>query len=61
MSPLGSLLGGLLVEQWGLRGSLLVTAAGWLLSPVLMALSPLARLGRELPVPRDTPPTAARP
>jgi MFS family permease len=51
MAPLGSLLGGALVEGWGLRTSLLVTAAGMLLSPVLMALSPLARLGRELPAP----------
>ncbi len=48
MTPLGSLLGGFLAQGWGLRTSLLVTAAGMLLSPVLMALSPLARLGREL-------------
>ncbi|WP_329535293.1 MFS transporter [Streptomyces sp. NBC_01450] len=48
-SPLGSLLGGFLAGEWGLRTSLLVTAAGMMLSPVLMALSPLARLGRELP------------
>jgi hypothetical protein len=26
-----------------------VTAAGMMLSPVVMALSPLARLGRDLP------------
>jgi MFS family permease len=31
-SPLGSLLGGFLAEAWGLRTSLLVTAAGMLLS-----------------------------
>ncbi|WP_338781466.1 MFS transporter [Streptomyces sp. DG1A-41] len=49
MAPLGSLLGGFLAGEWGLRTSLLVTAAGMMLSPVLMALSPLARLGRELP------------
>ncbi|MFI1397051.1 MFS transporter [Streptomyces sp. NPDC020681] len=49
LTPLGSLLGGFLAEEWGLRTSLLVTAAGMMLSPVLMALSPLARLGRELP------------
>jgi MFS family permease len=53
MTPLGSLLGGHLAEVWGLRTSLLVAAAGMMLSPVLMALSPLARLGRELPAPRD--------
>jgi predicted MFS family arabinose efflux permease len=49
MTPLGSLLGGLLGQCWGLRTALLVTAAGMLLSPALMALSPLARLGRTLP------------
>ena len=53
MTPLGSLLGGFLAEEWGLRTALLVMAAGMLLSPVLMALSPLARLGRELPAPRN--------
>jgi MFS family permease len=60
LTPLGSLLGGFLAQEWGLRTSLLVTAAGMMLSPVLMALSPLARLGRELPSPKDAPP-AARP
>ncbi|MEV6166525.1 MFS transporter [Streptomyces sp. NPDC052052] len=50
LTPLGFLLGGFLAEQWGLRTGLLVTAAGMMLSPVLMALSPLARLGRTLPV-----------
>ncbi|WP_190049294.1 MFS transporter [Streptomyces lomondensis] len=49
MTPLGSLAGGFLAAEWGLRTSLLVTAAGMLLSPVVMALSPLARLGRKLP------------
>jgi MFS family permease len=49
LSPLGSLLGGFLAEEWGLRASLLATAAGMILSPVVMALSPLARLGRTLP------------
>ncbi|MFF7380944.1 MFS transporter [Streptomyces massasporeus] len=48
-TPLGSLAGGFLAGEWGLRTGLLVTAAGMLLSPVVMALSPLARLGRELP------------
>ncbi|MEU1180181.1 MFS transporter [Streptomyces sp. NPDC005820] len=52
-TPLGSLLGGLLAEAWGTRTSLLVTAAGMLLSPVLMALSPLVRLGRTLPAPPE--------
>ncbi|MFC9289100.1 MFS transporter, partial [Streptomyces sp. NPDC057052] len=56
LTPLGSLLGGFLAEQWGLRTSLLVTAAGMLLSPVLMALSPLVRLGRALPTPPDVGP-----
>ncbi|MFF5981741.1 MFS transporter [Streptomyces olindensis] len=56
MTPLGSLTGGFLAEEWGLRTSLLVTAAGMMLSPVIIALSPLARLGRELPVRHDAPP-----
>nr|WP_078960175.1 MFS transporter [Streptomyces sp. NRRL B-24085] len=51
LTPLGSLLGGHLAQEWGLRTSLLVTAAGMLLSPAVMALSPLARLGRTLPTP----------
>lgn len=57
-APLGSLVGGFLPEQWGLRTSLLVTAAGMLLSPAVMSLSSLARLGRELPASRDEPATA---
>ncbi|GHK05566.1 MFS transporter [Streptomyces sp. Y2F8-2] len=57
-TPLGSLVGGFLAEEWGLRTSLLVTAAGMMLSPVVMASSPLARLGRELPASHDAPPTA---
>ncbi|WP_392674983.1 MFS transporter [Streptomyces sp. LN785] len=59
LTPLGSLLGGFLAEEWGLRTSLLVTAAGMLLSPVLMVLSPLARLGPTLPASQDTPPEGA--
>ncbi|MFI1933785.1 MFS transporter [Streptomyces sp. NPDC020328] len=51
-TPLGSLLGGLLAQEWGLRTGLLVAAAGMMLSPVLMAASPLARLGRVLPAPQ---------
>ncbi|WP_082319387.1 MFS transporter [Streptomyces sviceus] len=59
LTPLGSLLGGYLAQEWGLRTSLLVTAAGMLLSPVVMALSPLARLGRTLPEPaRHAGPTS---
>ena len=50
LAPLGSLLGGLLGQEWGLRAGLLATAAGMMLSPALMALSPLARLGKTLPV-----------
>lgn len=49
LTPLGSLLGGVLAEQWGYRISLLVTALMLSLSPTIMALSPLARLGRTLP------------
>jgi MFS family permease len=51
LAPPGSLLGGFLGQEWGLRTSFLVTAAGMLLSPLLIALSPLARLGRTLPAP----------
>ncbi|MFE9695060.1 MFS transporter [Micromonospora sp. NPDC005806] len=51
LTPLGSLLGGVLAEHWEIRTALLVTAAGMMLSPVLMALSPLARLGPALPPP----------
>ncbi|MFE9768249.1 MFS transporter [Streptomyces sp. NPDC005808] len=58
LTPLGSLLGGFLAQEWGLRTSLLATAAGMMLSPAAMALSPLARLGRTLPARRDTTPTA---
>ncbi|MCT7356617.1 MFS transporter [Streptomyces sp. 15-116A] len=49
LSPLGSLLGGVLAEEWGPRPSLMATTAAMTLSPVIMALSPLARLGRTLP------------
>ncbi|MET8568994.1 MFS transporter [Streptomyces sp. NPDC004783] len=48
-APLGSLFGGFLAMQCGVRTALLLTAAGMLSSPVVMALSPLARLGRTLP------------
>jgi MFS family permease len=60
LSPLGSLLGGFLAEELGLRASLLATAAGMLLSPVVLALSPLARLGRMLPDSQNAWPTAGR-
>ncbi|MEU9189080.1 MFS transporter [Streptomyces sp. NPDC048484] len=60
LSPLGSLLGGFLAEEWGLRTSLLAAAAGMMLSPVVMALSPLARLGRTLPAAQNAPLTAGR-
>ncbi|WP_078655462.1 MFS transporter [Streptomyces fulvoviolaceus] len=55
LAPLGSLFGGFLAEEWGLRTSLLMTATGMLLSPALMALSPLAHLGRALPAPQPEP------
>ena len=49
LTPLGSLLGGYLAQQWGLRTALLAATIGALLSPVLIAISPLSRLGRTLP------------
>jgi MFS family permease len=58
LTPLGSLFGGYLADGWGLRNTLLVTAAGMMMSPLLMALSPLAGLGRKLPSPKDVPPSA---
>ena len=60
MTPLGSLLGGFLAQEWGLRTSLLAAAAGMVLSPVVMALSPLARLGPTLLAPQDAPPPVGR-
>lgn len=47
-TPLGSLLGGFLAQEWGLRAGLLAAAAGMMLSPAVLAASPLARLGRKL-------------
>ncbi|MFF8934441.1 MFS transporter [Streptomyces paradoxus] len=55
LAPLGSLSGGFLAGEWGLRTGLLVAAAGMMLSPVVMAFSPLARLGRRLPGPHGGP------
>ncbi|MGY1495251.1 MFS transporter [Streptomyces sp. QTS52] len=55
LAPFGSLLGGFLAQEWGLRASLLATATGMLLSPVLMAVSPLARVGRTLPAAQEDP------
>lgn len=51
LTPLGSLLGGFLAGHWELRTSMLLTVVGMLLSPLSLAFSPLARLGKELPVP----------
>ncbi|QXQ95652.1 MFS transporter [Streptomyces sp. WY228] len=48
LTPLGSLLGGFLAQEWGLRAGLLMAAAGMMLSPAVMAASPLVRLGRRL-------------
>ncbi|MGW6020480.1 MFS transporter [Streptomyces sp. NPDC055099] len=55
LTPVGSLLGGFLAGAWGLRTSLLLTAVCLALSPLFMALSPLARLGRKLPQEDDLP------
>jgi Na+/melibiose symporter-like transporter len=55
LTPLGSLLGGYLPGQLGLRTSLLLTAVGLSLSPLLIALSPLARLGKVLPATNEPP------
>ncbi|SOD59512.1 Predicted arabinose efflux permease, MFS family [Streptomyces zhaozhouensis] len=49
LAPLGSALGGVLGGAAGLRASLLVAAGGMCLAPLVLLISPLARLGRELP------------
>jgi MFS family permease len=49
LAPLGSLLGGALAAQLGVRPALIVAALGMCLSPLALALSPLARLGKALP------------
>ncbi|WP_250574348.1 MFS transporter [Nonomuraea sediminis] len=49
LTPLGSLLGGYLAGALGPRTGLLLTAVALALSPLFMALSPLARLGKDLP------------
>jgi predicted MFS family arabinose efflux permease len=49
LTPIGSLLGGYLADEFGLRVGLFVAAAAMLSSPLIMAFSPLARLGRRLP------------
>ncbi|WP_433824560.1 MFS transporter [Actinoplanes sp. CA-015351] len=46
-TPLGSLVGGLLAAQYGLGTALALTSAGMLLSPALIAASPLARLDHD--------------
>ncbi|MFB8351808.1 MFS transporter [Streptomyces niveus] len=56
LTPLGSLLGGFLADRWDLRTGLLLAAVGMALSPLFMAFSPLARLGRELPAPGEAIP-----
>lgn len=48
LTPLGALTGGLLAGQWPTRTALLITAAGMMLSPLAIVLSPLGRLGRTL-------------
>lgn len=56
LGPLGSLLGGGLAAWCGLRPALLAAAAALTLSPIYLACSPLARLGRSLPERREADP-----
>jgi hypothetical protein len=49
LTPIGSLLGGCLADEFGLRVGLFITAAATLPSPLIMVFSPVARLGRRLP------------
>jgi predicted MFS family arabinose efflux permease len=51
LTPFGSLAGGILGQGLGLRAGLLAAAAGMMLSPAILAASPLIRLGRTLPAP----------
>ena len=44
--PIGALLGGTLGETFGLRPTLIVVAAGAVIAPVWVVLSPVSRLGR---------------
>jgi hypothetical protein len=60
LAPIGSLLGGFVGQDWGLRASLLATVAGMMLSPAIIVFSPLARLGRALPA-QATPTAPAEP
>jgi MFS family permease len=53
LTPLGSLLAGVLAAAAGVREVLLVCALGMLLSPLAMVLSPLRKLGRTLPDQQD--------
>ena len=46
--PLGGLLGGAMGELLGLRATLLVAGAGFVLAPLRLVASPLQRL-RDLP------------
>ncbi|WP_433390425.1 MFS transporter [Micromonospora sp. KLBMP9576] len=48
LTPLGALTGGLLAGHWSIRTALIIAAAGMMLSPLSMVLSPLGRLGRTL-------------
>ncbi len=57
LSPVGSLLGGLLGEVFGLRTTIFVTGIGGVvLGAVLLAISPLKKM-RELPGPSPMPAT----
>lgn len=53
LTPVGSLLAGVLAAAAGVREVLLVCALGMLLSPLAMVLSPLRKLGRTLPDQQD--------
>jgi hypothetical protein len=48
LTPLGALLGGAAAGAFGIRTALLAATAGLFLSPLVLSVSPLARLGRSL-------------
>lgn len=53
LTPLGSLVGGVIAGSLGPRAGLLLTAVALLSSPLCLGLSPLRKLGKTLPPPRQ--------
>ena len=56
LTPLGSLLGGVAADRWGLHAALLATAAGMLLSPIIMLAGFGVRCAGDLSLADRRPP-----